>query len=229
MVSPLGLRFVSLHHFGKPGVLVAHLRPPFSVEVSALSDADVVDRVLDCLSSVFGAASVRGTPLREFVCTRWHQDPLSMGAYSYMPVGATFEDVHLYKRTEGCLLFAGEATSAFDGQCVTGAYNTGTDAAYEVMELLQLRECEGCRLWFPCTEAGAQYFECDACIEAAADSPICLCRQPPDDSVYVECDRCEHWYHPACVGLRQAPSEDDTWVCPPCKRKQQRPRKRRGR
>ncbi len=71
-------------------------------------------------------------------------DGLTSARTSYMPVGATFDHVHDLRKREGCLTFAGEATSAFDGQCVLGAYNTGIDAAVDVLTMLMYYQCEYC-------------------------------------------------------------------------------------
>jgi hypothetical protein len=47
-----GLRFLSLHHYDKPGVLVAHLCPPLSIEMEKLSDQHVIKKV-SCLFFFF--------------------------------------------------------------------------------------------------------------------------------------------------------------------------------
>ncbi len=54
-----GLRFLSLDRYGKPGVLVAHLNPPFSLRMDTMSDQQVVDEVLATLLIVFGTANVK--------------------------------------------------------------------------------------------------------------------------------------------------------------------------
>lgn len=62
----------------------------------------------------------------------WQTDPLSRGAYSWVPVGALDAQREL-ARAEGPLHFAGEA-SEFEGACATvhGAFRTGLRAADEI-------------------------------------------------------------------------------------------------
>src|SRR3989442_4095327 len=63
----------------------------------------------------------------------WQKDPFSLGAYSWVPVGALKEQRKLAQRV-GPLFFAGEATH-FDGACGTvhGAIETGLRAAREIL------------------------------------------------------------------------------------------------
>ena len=50
--------------------------------------------------------------------------------------------------------------------------------------------------------------------------PIC-CADKPEDQ-YVECDRCERWYHPTCIGttIEDINEKDEftksVWHCPFC-------------
>ncbi|KAK9868990.1 hypothetical protein WJX84_004562 [Apatococcus fuscideae] len=46
----------------------------------------------------------------------------------------------------------------------------------------------------------------------------CTCQQPDDHSrPFIQCDGCEEWYHPECVGatLADAASQEQ-WTCPEC-------------
>ena len=49
-----GLRFLSLDHYKKKGVLVAHLSPPFSVELDCMTDEQVLVKVLKIVKNLFG-------------------------------------------------------------------------------------------------------------------------------------------------------------------------------
>ena len=90
------------------------LRRPIASAVRSLRHAGVRARVLD--AAVFD----------------WQKDPFSLGAYSWVPVGALREEKALAKRV-GPLHFAGEATH-FSGACGTvhGAIETGERAALEI-------------------------------------------------------------------------------------------------
>jgi monoamine oxidase len=208
--SVAGLRLLSLHHYGKPGVLVAHLCPPLSVEMENLSDDQVRTKIVGHLESLFDR-SVAGELL---VCnvTRWTQDPFCNGSYSYMPVGASFEHVHVLREPEGRLLFAGEHTSANDGQCVTGAFDTGHEAAEEAMQLLAMLQCEFCECWFD--GRGNQRY-CRACrAKNLKRVRFCVCDAPDDGREYVQCAVCANWYHLECMQLDEAPIDD--FSCPKC-------------
>ncbi|XP_019634092.1 PREDICTED: lysine-specific demethylase 5C-like isoform X3 [Branchiostoma belcheri] len=53
------------------------------------------------------------------------------------------------------------------------------------------------------------------------------CLQPTGDEVdWVQCDRCEEWFHLVCVGLKHQPTDDEEYVCRCCKLKQQKAAKR---
>lgn len=173
-------RFANLHFFGKTGVLVAHICPPFAGDMQDMDDAEVVDEVLQCLKGMFplpeenageseceggvedmdvdrideggrgreGAEAVTAADARPPAMqearpvatrvTRWHTDPFSSGSYSYMAVGSRVADRVELSRPEhgGTLLFAGEATSIADHQCVTGAFKSGRRAARAALKLL---------------------------------------------------------------------------------------------
>jgi hypothetical protein len=165
---------------------VAHLCPPFSIEMDKMTDEQIKNKVLKIVKNLFGkekfeSASERRrkvslvearvfdhffSVLVHWEITRWTTDPFSCGSYSFMPVGASFEHVHLLKQSERVLLFAGEVksflfkmlflpsltqtqhTSAYDAQCVTGAFDTGHEAALEAMTVLQMSKCEFCQMHF---------------------------------------------------------------------------------
>lgn len=71
-----------------------------------------------------------------FVRTRWADDPWALGAYSYLPVGATPAlRTDLAAPVDGWLHLAGEATSSEAPATVHGARGAGRAAADAVLEL----------------------------------------------------------------------------------------------
>ena len=65
--------------------------------------------------------------------------------------------------------------------------------------------------------------------ERRSGAPLhCYCRLPEegtlpdgnggcaDDDALVNCDACEGWVHPRCVGLSELPGDDDPFLCPLC-------------
>jgi monoamine oxidase len=71
---------------------------------------------------------------RHFAIADWQADPFSLGAYSYIPVGAITAPMTLAEPVADTLFFAGEATTA-DGDSATvhGAITSGYRAAEEVL------------------------------------------------------------------------------------------------
>ena len=124
-----------------------------------MEDDEVVEEVLQCLRGMFplpderegraegmdagghqdnpGEGAEAARPVATKV-TRWHTDPFSCGSYSYMAVGSRVADRVELGRPEhgGALLFAGEATSVADHQCVTGAFKSGRRAARAALRSL---------------------------------------------------------------------------------------------
>jgi monoamine oxidase len=65
--------------------------------------------------------------------SRWGLDPFSRGAWSHLPLGATFDDFDALAEAVGPLHFAGEATSRGNFSSANGAYLSGLRAAGEVI------------------------------------------------------------------------------------------------
>jgi len=86
----------------------------------------------EAVRSVQRALGKRVRP-RETMVFDWQRDRFSLGAYSWVPVGA-LKAQRALARSVGPLLFAGEATE-FDGACGTvhGAIETGERAASEIL------------------------------------------------------------------------------------------------
>ena len=219
-VTEKGVRFLSLHHYGKPGVLVAHFCPPLSQEIQDWDDGKVVDFTLDVLFAAFG----RTTDLEEGIVTRWGKDPFALGSYSYLPVGASYKHQMALKKSEGCLYFAGEATSKDDYQCVVGAYDTGQQAAKEALiKELSYKSCMYCNLLFDSTKSSSDGI-CGPCEneEAVGDKLYCYCQKPNDDTKYVQCSVCDSWFHYRCVGLEEEVEIITDWYCKECEKKRKK-------
>ena len=65
----------------------------------------------------------------------WQADPYALGAYSYIPAGATSAPALLAESVEDTLYFAGEATET-SGRSATvhGAIATGRRAATQILK-----------------------------------------------------------------------------------------------
>lgn len=103
----------------------------FARGMAALGDEAVFARVQAILSETFGAS----VPSPELATrTRWYTDPLALGSYSYIPVGATRADMDaLGAPASERLLFAGEATVPESYGTVTAAMASGLREARRLL------------------------------------------------------------------------------------------------
>ncbi|KAG8513298.1 Death-inducer obliterator 1, partial [Galemys pyrenaicus] len=66
--------------------------------------------------------------------------------------------------------------------------------------------------------AGRPKPECEASDPSAL---YCICRQPHNNRFMICCDRCEEWFHGACVGISEARGrllerDGEDYICPNC-------------
>lgn len=134
-------RFLNLDAMGKPGTLVVHVGPPFSVEYKdrngkQFSDRQVVLEVCKTLQEMFALDKIP-VPVDSYV-THWAQDELIQGSYSFQKVhsGSDMCDSLAVPEWGGRLCFAGEACCQTRVQCVDGALVTGRNAADNIATLL---------------------------------------------------------------------------------------------
>jgi polyamine oxidase len=90
---------------------------------AALSDAEAVAEVEAALEALYGRRPP--APVATAV-TRWGVDPLALGSYSFVPVGASLDDLDLLgEPTSERLGFAGEATTGDWYATAHGALRSG--------------------------------------------------------------------------------------------------------
>lgn len=80
-----------------------------------------------------------GKPLPELedvMVSRWGNEPLSLGSYSYIPVGSRMADYDVMAKPVGRLLFAGEATERELCASVTDAYLSGRREAARALKMV---------------------------------------------------------------------------------------------
>ncbi|GAB5364307.1 hypothetical protein AAMO2058_000958300 [Amorphochlora amoebiformis] len=140
------IQWLNLHAYGKCGVIVAHIWPPYAYGYDGDSDETVSSKVLDVLHSMFlnSTTSKENIPKPvDSIVTRWDTDPYSLGSYSFkaqsMETGDYLSASQPHPIADPKVVFAGEATSTMGTQCVLGAYLTGRRAAREV-EMLGARK-----------------------------------------------------------------------------------------
>ena len=119
--------WVNLYPFtGEPALMAFHTAQA-AYGIESMTDREISDAATDALGSALGKKVPRP---KDMIVSKWGHDPYSLGAYSFMRVGATPADrTMLGKPLEGSLYFAGEAVSENYAATMHGAYETGLAAA----------------------------------------------------------------------------------------------------
>lgn len=129
------LDIMNLYKFTKSPILLVFTAGSFGKEVNQWNETRTITHIMDTLQMIYGKDIPQPS---SYVITHWDQDPLSYGAYAYLPVGI---DMRLFKMLAepvmNTLFFAGEATSTTDPGTVHGAHLSGIRAANEVMKHIQ--------------------------------------------------------------------------------------------
>ncbi|KAL9957398.1 hypothetical protein ACROYT_G039030 [Oculina patagonica] len=90
--------------------------------------------------------------------------------------------------------------------------------------------CDMCANWFhgacvqvsPETAQSMDEWTCAECTQARRgveeEELYCLCRKPYDErQFYIGCDKCQDWFHGACVGITAAEADSiEFYTCPRC-------------
>jgi monoamine oxidase len=122
-----------VRHRGVPEVLTAFTVGREAKRRSAMSSSDRIEATLAELSAALPEGVDPGTVMEHSVHL-WPEDPLALGAYSFLPVGVDpIERQTLAEPMGQVLFFAGEATN-WEGESATihGAIESGYRAAEEV-------------------------------------------------------------------------------------------------
>lgn len=123
--------FVNLQHFQQQPIMTARIAGKKALALEEQTDAVWLDLVMKDLQNAFGSSIPNPSA---YLTTRWGQNPLTYGSYSYIPVGATSEDfLTLSQSIEDRLFFAGEATMRQYPGTVHGAYLSGIREAVRLM------------------------------------------------------------------------------------------------
>jgi len=123
--------WVNLYPFTGEAALIAFNTAASAYAVESMSDDEISKAATEALSSALGR---KVPPPKDILVSRWGHDPHSLGAYSFMGVGATPADrVALGKPLGGTLFFAGEAVSKDYPATMRGAYESGMTAAKQCL------------------------------------------------------------------------------------------------
>jgi monoamine oxidase len=117
-------------HAGAPTLVCLHGGQSARDALASMSDEEIRERALAVLGEILGQEVP--APLAVAV-TRWRDDPFARGSYSYLPVGASPDDMRVLGAPEGeRLLFAGEATVPEYYGTVHGALLSGLREARRI-------------------------------------------------------------------------------------------------
>jgi monoamine oxidase len=115
-------------------ILVGWSGGPKAERLLKLSEAELIELALKSLAQIFGLeVPVLETYLAKTYFHNWDDDPLTRGAYAYLPVGGIEYQLNLGRPLDDTLFFAGEATCVGHIGTVHGAIQSGQRAAREII------------------------------------------------------------------------------------------------
>jgi len=128
-------QWVSLAHRLKAPVLLGFNAAHGARALESLSDRDTVASAHDALRAMFGT---RFPAPKDAQITRWGQDPLALGSYSFNAVGTSGKTREALRGADwdGALWFAGEATEPFHFGTAHGAWMSGLRVARSLLPSL---------------------------------------------------------------------------------------------
>jgi len=114
-------------------LLVGYVAGSDAIQMEHLMDDAIVQCALHSLECMFGHAIPSPT---HTIVTRWSNDPLSQGGYSFLKVNSTNQHRRDLAEPTGGLWFAGEATHTLHPATTHGAMISGTNVAIQVLRQL---------------------------------------------------------------------------------------------
>jgi len=153
-------QFFNMAVHGLGSMLSVIVRPPFSQEMEKMDDDSIIVEVLHVLQSMFPDVPAPTS----FKISRWGSDQFARGSFSYIPTGASMDDVHTLAKPEGLVYFAGEATSDEEMQMARGAFTSGIRAAGEVLKLFGREEQ---------AQVETTQVKVDQAVQSATPSSVC--------------------------------------------------------
>ncbi len=112
-------------HVGSP-TLVGLYNPSIAPGLGGIPPEERAEVALEVLRKMFGSVPDPD----ETLVTDWTRDPWALGSYSYVPIGATVDDMRLLAEpVSDTLLLAGEATVPESYGTVHAAFGSGLRAA----------------------------------------------------------------------------------------------------
>eukprot|EP01018_Ginkgo_biloba_P020441 Gb_15792 [translate_table: standard] len=122
-------------------LLLALVAGEAAIKFESMPATDAVTRVLQILRGIYGPRGIDVPDPIQTICTRWGSDPLSLGSYSHVAVGASGDDYDILAESvgEGRLFFAGEATNRRYPATMHGAFLSGLREAANILNVANIR------------------------------------------------------------------------------------------
>lgn len=122
-------------------LLIALVAGEAAIKFESMDPNDAVERTLEILRGIYGPRGVVVPEPVQTVCTRWGSEPLSMGSYSHVAVGASGDDYDILAESvgEGRVFFAGEATNRRYPATMHGAFLSGSREAANISKVYNSR------------------------------------------------------------------------------------------
>jgi monoamine oxidase len=139
--------------------LVLLMGGDLAAQIEAGTDAEARELGMRVVRRMFGEQAPAPTATQ---VTRWGTDPYARGAYAYMAVGATPDDMDLLAAPVGKkLFFAGEATARSHWACLHGAHVSGLREAARLtgdIRILPARHFTENRRWREMLQRADRFF-----------------------------------------------------------------------
>ncbi|KMQ50999.1 amine oxidase [Chitinispirillum alkaliphilum] len=121
--------FTGIHH-DNSSLIVGWVNGKTAQAIEYLENQQLKNSMLTTLELIMG--EINETP-NHVAISRWSQNPLTRGSYSFVPVNANHSDYSTLAQPFGTILFAGEATSSEYPGTVHGAYLSGVREAQRII------------------------------------------------------------------------------------------------
>lgn len=125
--------FMNLHRYCKHPILLGFVSGQFAIDLEKKNDNEIIELCMNKLRKMYGNKIPNPSSA---LITRWGQNPLFYGSYSYLPSTPYKTNPHavMAPPLENRLFFGGEAFSMHQNSTVYGAYMRGQQIANEILE-----------------------------------------------------------------------------------------------
>eukprot|EP01018_Ginkgo_biloba_P021970 Gb_40551 [translate_table: standard] len=122
-------------------LLIALVAGEAAIRFESMHPTNTLHRVLHILRGIYGPRGVDVPDPIQTVCTRWGSDPLCLGSYSHVAVGASGSDYDILAESagDGRIFFAGEATNRRYPATMHGAFLSGLREAANISNVANSR------------------------------------------------------------------------------------------